>query len=676
MAIIATGSITIADLSDGHVGGRNYIRNSKDMIYEGHHGIFETATGNPVVITDAVEAQAKLQATIEPKQAGTGDPTPSNVRSITGYDSVTVTRIGKNMLSMSGTPTTIQGVAWSVRNDGAIIGTRTSTSSNVSDFVYSSLTLSAGSYIYTCFDTESSPGGSTYQSNLKVNGTNHWGAGIYTFTLAEDTTVECILRVYSGFTGSAIFKPMIRFSTISDTSYAPYSSSTILISLSAVTGGTVYSGELTINRDGSGTLVVDKAMQTYNGSENWVLNANGNGRFYYEHIASGSAPASEYADNSMCNIATYRNSNTVYGAYYARGSAGIYFNKLNSSDTLEAFQTRLATNNAQIIYPLAEPLTYTFTADQLTTLLGTNTIWTNTSGDLEIEYDNGVYNSMETEVMDGSTDSVLLLSGFDSATYVLETLPHIDGEYIYTVWVKPTADTSLTMDVLGTQQIFNLDDNDGWQKLEIYNSSPTTDYVTITPTGDNDIYLYKSMLEQGDVASDWSPAPEDIEEVQEQIEDVQQDVNRLEERVTRTELKVEDDAIISTVTQSSRYTNDLNTISSSITQLSDSVSMQFDQTTTAINNTYGPTKAYTDDARTYIDFDGGGVHIGKNGDPFTMDLSNNELAFNDNGNKVAYINNQTLHITNAEVLSKFRIGKFEFVPTDTGMALIYVGDEN
>ena len=59
-----------------------------------------------------------------------------------------------------------------------------------------------------------------------------------------------------------------------------------------------------------------------------------------------------------------------------------------------------------------------------------------------------------------------------------------------------------------------------------------------------------------------------------------------------------------------------------------------------------------------------------------MDLSNEKLSFKDNGNEVAYISNQVLSIQNAKVLSRFAIGKFAFVPTDTGMALIYIGDEN
>ena len=49
------------------------------------------ATGNPIVLPE-YKSLVKLKITFSPKQAGTGDPSPENVRPISGYDSVTVTQ--------------------------------------------------------------------------------------------------------------------------------------------------------------------------------------------------------------------------------------------------------------------------------------------------------------------------------------------------------------------------------------------------------------------------------------------------------------------------------------------------------------------------------------------------------------------------------------------------------
>ena len=71
-------------------------------LYKGSIGVTKTveATGNPVVLPKYVDLE-KLRIDFSPKQAGTGDPSPENVRPISGYDEVTVTRCGKNLLDIS-----------------------------------------------------------------------------------------------------------------------------------------------------------------------------------------------------------------------------------------------------------------------------------------------------------------------------------------------------------------------------------------------------------------------------------------------------------------------------------------------------------------------------------------------------------------------------------------------
>ena len=130
---------------------------------------------------------------------------------------------GKNIAPVSGVPSTLRGVAWAYRADGAVTGTRTSVDENLSDFTYAQFTLSAGSYVFTRFDSESAnAGGSTYQANIVIDGTSHWGTGVYPFTINAPATVKVVLRVYAAFDGTAIFKPMIRKATVADGTFEPY----------------------------------------------------------------------------------------------------------------------------------------------------------------------------------------------------------------------------------------------------------------------------------------------------------------------------------------------------------------------------------------------------------------------------------------------------------------------
>ena len=73
----------------------------------------------------------------------------------------------------------------------------------------------------------------------------------------------------------------------------------------------------------------------------------------------------------------------------------------------------------------------------------------------------------------------------------------------------------------------------------------------------------------------------------------------------------------------------------------------------------------------YIRFKGTLIELGKVGNAFTAELSNEELAFKENGQKIAYISNQSLVITNAEIRNKLSLGNesrgwFDFIPRNNG----------
>ena len=70
-------------------------------------------------------------------------------------------------------------------------------------------------------------------------------------------------------------------------------------------------------------------------------------------------------------------------------------------------------------------------------------------------------------------------------------------------------------------------------------------------------------------------------------------------------------------------------------------------------------------------FKGALIELGKVGNAFTAELSNEQLAFLENGQTIAYISNQSLVITNAEIRYKLSLGAegrgwFDFIPRASG----------
>lgn len=59
------------------------------------------ASGNPIAFQTDMAAKMGVKAYFSPVQEGTGDPSPQNVRPISGWQGCNVTRCGKNLLDMS-----------------------------------------------------------------------------------------------------------------------------------------------------------------------------------------------------------------------------------------------------------------------------------------------------------------------------------------------------------------------------------------------------------------------------------------------------------------------------------------------------------------------------------------------------------------------------------------------
>ena len=207
--------------------------------------------------------------------------------------------------------------------------------------------------------------------------------------------------------------------------------------------GTVYGAKVDLV---SGVLTVDTAVETENGgNQYWQLNTGGVGRFYLPFLPSD-LDTSRKAE-SICNVLTYKDDNTVYGSFFVYGGSGLYVNKISASETLEQFKTRISNPALQIIYPLAHPRTYQLTPQQIHALKGNNVIYTN-CGPVKVEY--------YTESMIQATDSYAgLMSAKDkekldalSGIAISETEPTNEG---ILAWIDP--DASGTIGILSETEI-------------------------------------------------------------------------------------------------------------------------------------------------------------------------------------------------------------------------------
>ena len=290
----------------------------------------------------------------------------SNVCPISGWDSVKITRTGKNLLDNSeylpnkgiaadGTITDANNARLydmiPIQNGQCVVSTirlgtltdnciRVGTYDENKDFIERKLSLSVSE---------------NQTAKVVINNSSVKYIRVCIFTNTESPDY---LQVESG---------------TENTTYEPFGK-TYPISLPT----TAYGGMLKIEKDGSGTLTINKILIVVDGTE-YFSNVTANNMFYIQSDAY-----EELSDTSnstdLCNMFVIAGEELQDGMInHEAESKNIYIkSSIFSGYTGEQLATYFTTNNLQLTCDLIESETITLTAEQIKTLVGENNIWTDT----------------------------------------------------------------------------------------------------------------------------------------------------------------------------------------------------------------------------------------------------------------------------------------------------------
>ena len=239
-----------------------------------------------------------------------------------------------------------------------------------------------------------------------------------TFTSTENTTwvIVAVYRSGAPTGGSMTISNWQLEKGATDTAYAPYEN---VCPISGWTGvdvyqsgadtsnpttypiswqseaGTVYGGSLDLT---TGVLKVDKRLVTLDGTETWSTNGSSDARRYF--YANFDIPNRLGTTLPVCShyvgyaIST---SNQGYGINAARvsGDMGITCRPDNvvpaNADNIPTWTAFLASQYAngtpvQVVYQPETPVEYQLTENQIATFLGNNSFWSNSNGQIDLEY--------------------------------------------------------------------------------------------------------------------------------------------------------------------------------------------------------------------------------------------------------------------------------------------------
>jgi hypothetical protein len=108
-------------------------------------------------------------------------------------------------------------------------------------------------------------------------------------------------------------------------------------------------------------------------------------------------------------------------------------------------------------------------------------------------------------------------------------------------------------------------------------------------------------------------------------------------------------------------------VSASVTRTADEIGIQFDTVTERITNENGEILRVLEENSKYIRLVDGNIILGEEGALLTTKYANGRISFMYNDMiEVAYLSDNKLYITSAEVLDQIIIGNFAFIPRSNG----------
>lgn len=196
------------------------------------------------------------------------------------------------------------------------------------------------------------------------------------------------------------------------------------------------------------------------------------------------------------------------------------------------------------------------------------------------------------------------------------------------------------------------------------------DDLTGRPSTASNIILSNFKLEKGNKATDWTPAPEDVDEA----------INtERTERQSAIETKANEitSKVSETYVSNSAFEHYQNTVSSQFTQTKSEFKWEISQNVSdaknelngqinSVNGRLDGLKQTTDNVNNYMSFNNDGLTLGKSDSAFKTKITNQEWSIQKNGAKVTYINDQTMYITDGQFTQSLKVGAFGFVPRANG----------
>lgn len=378
-----------------------YLKNIKNTIkqYKKHSEGGSIVTFNALPNTNI----ENLLIDIEPVQSGSGDPSPDNIRPISGWEGMKMSRTAKNL--WGGDRWYDSGVGTADLENRTISGTSSKTLPLIGSRAVRFKEKTPYTFIITMTNSNSHTSGYyfvyTDGSSTNLNNSNI-GTEKKTFAFVSNAnkTLQSISRTsYSGTKTYYVDESGIFEGDLTVDDFVPYDGQTYSVNWETE-AGTVYGGTLDVT---TGVLTVDWRMLIFNSVSDFysVIDSGDSTLEGYTYVTLRyNLPSNEYAytatpndgdTNGLCNIAKWRKgAEPGFSRVYAVTINRIYFVGVSNVYDLKTAEGQTAYISSiapiQVAYKLATPQTYQLSPTEIKALGGLNNIFADTGDIISFDY--------------------------------------------------------------------------------------------------------------------------------------------------------------------------------------------------------------------------------------------------------------------------------------------------
>ena len=377
----------------------------KDLLEEKADAVVQTINNVAVAtFTDGADEALirKLLVSIDPIQEGEGDPSPENIRPISGRSGLSVVRSGKNLIDFASVYDNIQTITFS---DGVWTGPGNA-------FWNARIQIPKAFIGKTLvFSTELTTQGGDARVAATIDGVTKNGTPVANTDVVKSVLVitpvsenDTIWINYSSSGITTVKNPQLEFGSEA-TDYEPYKGSTYSVNWETE-AGTVYGATLDVV---SGKLIVDRGYSKLSDLTSWGTDSNLNNGTMRAVISNVLKPVSSVVTTAImdCRKAVaYGPLQPTWTTSFAISYEGKVVVPMNRQITVAEFLSEYG--NHEVCYPLATPIEIQLTPQEVRTLLGENNIWSDSGNILELEY------VADTKLYIGESQSGTLGSGRQS----------------------------------------------------------------------------------------------------------------------------------------------------------------------------------------------------------------------------------------------------------------------